>query len=159
MEDSTKYISSAIMVVSVIGVLFIAFMQLSSAPVQLPVQQIATSTLVATTTSPAILEIKMGNVLNASGTIDSAINEFGRTDNIYAVLSLDNFFARTPISYIRTFNGKYIDSKVSHVTEDGIKSFHFNWILSPEKSRNVGDYSLSFYIDGVKAKTVDYTVK
>lgn len=80
------------------------------------------------------------------------------TKNIYAVLSLKNATTRTQLSYIRKFNGKYVDSKVSHPLKTGDTKFYFGWILKAGQTRNVGSYSITFYVDGKKAQTVAYSV-
>ncbi len=80
------------------------------------------------------------------------------TETIYAVLSLKNAKQDTKIGYIRSYKNTYIDSEVSHPSRDGLKYFHFQWSLKPDKSRAVGDYSLAFYIDGKKSKVINYTI-
>lgn len=79
--------------------------------------------------------------------------------NIYAVLSLRNATTRTQLSYIRKFNGKYIDSKVSHPLKTGDTKFYFGWPLKTGQTRNAGTYSLTFFVDGKKAQTVSYAVR
>lgn len=78
---------------------------------------------------------------------------------LYAVLSLKNATRRTQLSYIRYYEGKYVDSKVSHPSKDGAKYFHFDWALNAGKTRKIGNYSLVFYVDGKKAQTVSYSIR
>lgn len=156
----TKYISIAISVVVIIVIGALVYMQWSKAPVSPTAeQQTATTTVAIPLPTPVIAGVTMGTALTPEGTVVNATTTFKKTDNIYAVLALQDSLARTPISYIRLFNGKYVDSKVSHATEDGIKNFHFSWMLAAGKTRSVGNYSLTFYIGGVKSQTVNYTVK
>ena len=118
-----------------------------------------TTTAVTPLPSAAILSVKLGTVLNGEGLIDNPTTTFDMKDNIYAVLSLQAALAKTQLAYIRTFEGKYVDSKVSHPTQDGMVNFHFSWILNAGKTRKAGNYSLTFYVDGKKAQTVNYTVR
>ena len=156
----TKYISIAISAVVIIVIGALVYMQWTKAPASPTVEQpTATTTVAIPLPPPVITGVTMGTALTPEGTVVTATTSFKKTDNIYAVLALKDSLARTPISYIRTFNGKYVDSKVSHATEDGIKNFHFSWVLATGKTRSVGNYSLTFYIGGVKSQTVNYTVK
>lgn len=81
------------------------------------------------------------------------------TKDIYAVLSLKNATTKTQLSYIRKFGGKYVDSKVSHPLKAGDKQFYFSWPLVSGQTRNIGEYSLTFYVDGNKAQTVAYSIR
>lgn len=157
----TKYTSIAITIIVVIAIGALVYMQWGGAPVA-PVQEQPTATTTAAVVplpTPTITGVTLGTALTPEGTVVNSVTEFKKTDNIYAVLALKDSLARTPISYIRTFDGKYVDSKVSHATEDGIKNFHFSWELVAGKTRTPGNYSLSFFIGGAKAQTVNYTVK
>lgn len=161
-----KYISVLISVVVIAAFAFIVYMQWNTVPAPATQQQ----TPAAATTSapvavkparpaPVITAVTLGKRVGADGIVTLPATTFGTKDNIYAGLTIVNALARTEISYIRTFNGKYIDSKVSHPTKDGVTNFYFSWILNAGKVRKVGTYSLMFFIDGVKQQTVTYTVK
>lgn len=179
-----KYIISAIIAVLVIA--GVVFYTNSSAPVS-PASQNApanetqgtapvVNTLVSATTSVKNTAVKtatasVASITNAvlASTITKtatsvqsgkAVTTFTPTEqNIYAVLSLKNATTRTQLSYVRKFNGKYVDSKVSHPLKTGDKQFYFGWTLKAGQVRNIGIYSISFYIDGKKAQTISYTVR
>ncbi len=107
-----------------------------------------------------ILGAQMGTNLAASGAVLKAGTVFSpTTPTIYAVLSLKNAMQRTQLSYARYYEGKYVDSKVSHPSKDGVKYFHFDWVLKAGKTRKVGNYSLVFYVDGKKVQTVPYSIQ
>lgn len=96
---------------------------------------------------------------NGSGTASSTSSTFASTTpDIYAVLSLKNIKQDTQLSYIRTKDGKYLDSLVSHPNRDGLAYFHFQWALKSSEIRSVGNYVVSFYVDGKKAKVVNFTI-
>lgn len=154
----TKYISAIVTIVVIIVVGVLVYTQWNSVPVPVG-QPTATTTVVVPLPAPVITGATLGTALTPEGTVINPTTTFKRTDNIFAGLSLENSLARAPISYIRTYNGKYVDSKVSHVTEDGVKNFHFAWTLAAGKARLAGNYSLTFYINGVKSQTINYTVK
>lgn len=108
----------------------------------------------------SVSAVALGTSLAADGAVSKPTTVFApNTKNIYAVLSLENATARTQISYIRYYDGKYVDSEVSHPSKDGVEYFHFEWILKDGKSLKAGNYSLDFYVNGKKAQTVSYTVK
>ncbi len=119
-----------------------------------------TKTLVAKPVAVAsILGLQMSSGLTSSGAALKSVATFSTTvPTIYAVLSLKNATQHTQLSYIRYYNGKYVDSKVSHPSKDGAKYFHFNWVLNAGQTRNIGNYALVFYVDGKKVQTVNYSV-
>ncbi|HEX9503774.1 MAG TPA: hypothetical protein VF974_05660 [Patescibacteria group bacterium] len=104
--------------------------------------------------------VVMGTSLAPDGTVAKPVTVFSKTTpSIYAVLPLQNTSSRTQISYIRYYNGKYVDSKVSHPSRNGAKYFHFQWKLKSGKINKAGNYKLVFYVNGKKTQTVSYTVK
>ena len=126
------------------------------------VAKTAPTTPVSTTPAakPTISGVSMSTALTTSGAAVNPATTFSpTTPTIYAVLSLKNATARTQLSYVRYYEGKYVDSKVSHPSTDNVKYFHFSWILKAGQTRKVGNYSLVFYVDGKKASTVNYAVR
>ena len=104
----------------------------------------ATKITVAKPVAPAsIVGVQMSSGLAASGAALNSVATFSpAVPTIYAVLSLKNATQRTQLSYIRYYNGKYVDSKVSHPSKDGAKYFHFDWVLNAGQTRTSGSYSL-----------------
>ena len=123
-------------------------------PVVKPVVKAAAATITAAVLTDTIT--KTATSVQAG----RAMTTFAPTaKNIYAVLSLKNATTRTQLSYIRNFEGKYVDSKVSHPLKTGDKQFYFGWALKAGQTRNVGNYSTTFYVDGKKAQTVTYSIR
>lgn len=120
-----------------------------------------TKTTVAKPVAPASISgVQMSSGLTTSGAALKSVATFAPTaPTIYAVLSLKNAIQRTQLSYIRYYNGKYVDSKVSHPSKDGAKYFHFDWVLNAGQTRTAGNYSLVFYVDGKKSQTVNYSIR
>ena len=109
---------------------------------------------------PTISSVLLSTALTTSGSAVSPTTTFSpTTPTVYAVLSLKNVTVRTQLSYVRYYEGKYVDSKVSHPSTNNIKNFHFSWILNAGQTRKVGNYSLVFYVDGKKANTVNYSIR
>ncbi len=107
-----------------------------------------------------IVSAQMSTALAANGTALKPSTVFSpTTPTLYAVLTLKNAKQLTQLSYIRYYEGKYVDSKVSHPSKDGAVYFHFDWALNAGKTRKVGNYSLVFYVDGKKAQTVNYSIR
>lgn len=130
-----------------------------SAPAKTTATKPATKTPVVVA-KPTITAVSMGTALSANGAIAKSLTTFSpTTPKIYAVLSLKNAVARTQLSYIRYYNGKYVDSRVSHPSIDGTSYFHFEWALKAGQTLKTGNYTLVFYVDGKKANTVNYTVQ
>ncbi|MBU6430780.1 hypothetical protein KGQ29_00165, partial [Patescibacteria group bacterium] len=65
----------------------------------------------------------------------------------------------TQLSYIRYYEGKYVESNVSHPTKIGAKNFYFQWTLKTGQIRKTGKYALAFYVDGKKSQTVNYLIR
>lgn len=109
---------------------------------------------------PSITSVTMSDAINTSGLAVGSKSVFApTTKNIYAVLTLKNAVQRTQLSYVRYFNGKYVDSKVSHPSKDGVKNFHFQWTLNVGETRKAGTYRLVFYVNGAKSRETSYVIK
>lgn len=107
-----------------------------------------------------ITGVVMSKSIAASGAAVAPKAVFSLIDpTIYAVLSLKNTTRYSELSYIRYYKGKYVDSKVSHPTKDGVKYFHFDWTLKAGQTRKAGNYTLNFYINGNKEKTLNYVIR
>ncbi len=105
-----------------------------------------------------------------AATLSQSINSIGAPVNpattflasaptFYAVLTLKNVIQRTELSYTRYYNGKYVDAKVSHPTRDGVRYFYFEFKLKPGQTRKAGNYTLNFYVNGKKARSVSYVIR
>ena len=117
-------------------------------------------TSVVPVVKPTISGVLLSTALTTSGAAVSPTTTFSpTTPTVYAVLSLKNVTARTQLSYVRYYEGKYVDSKVSHPSTNNVKYFHFSWILKAGQTRKAGNYSLVFYVDGKKANTVNYSIR
>ena len=107
-----------------------------------------------------ITKVTMGTVLGTNGSVGGASTTFAPTTKvIYAGLAVKNVTMRTQLSYVRYYNGKYVDSKVSHPSKDGVPYFHFAWTLNLGQTRKIGNYALTFYVNGKKAQTATYAIK
>ena len=63
----------------------------------------------------SIVSVQMSSGLSASGVALNTSTTFSPTaPTLHAVLSLKNATQRTQLSYIRYYNGKYVDSNVAH---------------------------------------------
>ncbi len=121
-------------------------------------QQRVEKNLTASTTPEIASAVLADRIIENGAAATSSILFASTTENIYAVLSLKNARQDTKIAYIRSYGKTYIDSGVSHPSRSGLRYFHFQWSLKPDKSRAVGGYSLVFYLDGKKSKTISYTI-
>ncbi len=111
-------------------------------------------------TSASTTTISMGGELNKKGEVVKPTTAFSPAiANIYSVLPVKDVTRRTQISYIRYFEGKYVDSRVSHPTKSGIQNFHFQWSLKSGKTRKAGNYTIVFYVNGKKSQSVEYVIR
>jgi len=108
-----------------------------------------------------ITKVVLSKGITTSGAALNPANTFSPTTpaTFYAVLSLKSALQRTELSYTRYYEGKYVDSKVSHPAKNGVSYFHFTWTLKPGQTRKAGNYSLNFYVNGKRAQTVNYIVQ
>ncbi len=112
-----------------------------------------------TASTTEITDVVLGTAIAQNGTALTPLIRFASTtENIYAVLRLNNAKQDSQVSYVRYHNGTYVDSEVSHPSRNGLAYFHFQWSLKPGKTRTPGDYSLQFYIDGKKSKNISYAI-
>jgi len=110
--------------------------------------------------APASIEdVVLSSDIAENGSASLPSTSFASTTPIiYAVVSLQNSLQETEIGYIRSYRGVYVDSKVSHPSRNDLKYMHFQWSLKPGATRPVGDYAISFYINGKKSKIVNFTL-
>ncbi len=130
----------------------------------LPTSTVTPSQKIALKSQPGtvatITNVAMSRSITARGAAVAPKTVFSSADPvIYAVLSLQNATQRTELSYVRYYAGKYVDSKVSHPTKDGVQYFHFDWTLKPGQTRKTGNYTLNFYVNGEKAKRISYSIQ
>lgn len=110
-------------------------------------------------TTAEIADVVLSAAIAPNGTAVASTTSFASTaENIYAVVLLKNVKQDSQIGYIRYYHGNYVDSEVSHPSRNGLAYLHFQWSLKPGKIRTAGDYSLQFYIDGKKSKTITYAI-
>jgi len=111
-------------------------------------------------TQAAITGVVFSKAITATGAPTSPATTFSSsTPTIYAVLSLKNAIQRTELSYVRYYEGKYVNSGLSHPSKDGMRYFHFKFVLTPGQTRKVGHYTLNFYVNGKKSQSVSYFVQ
>lgn len=98
--------------------------------------------------------------VDAQGNATGVTSSFSsNTDNIvYVVLKLNNAKKTSVISYIRYFNGKYVDSKVSSPTADGVSNLYFSFEKGVGKYK-AGNYKVVIFVNGKQATEVDYSFK
>lgn len=110
-------------------------------------------------TAPEIKEVLLASAIAENGRAVQAATSFASvTKSIYAVLALQNAKQDTELSYIRYRNGAYVDSGTAHPSRTGLAYFHFEWSLKSGEVRKSGNYSLQFYVDGKKSKTISYAI-
>ncbi len=104
----------------------------------------------------AILSTDVGD--DGSGVGEATVFS-STTHNIYAILTLTDVVQSTEIAYVRSFNSKYVDSGVTHPSRARLHYMHFQWSTKLGAIRPVGAYSLTFYINGKRAKSVAFSVQ
>lgn len=114
----------------------------------------------STSAVPQLLDAVLAADIAENGTAATSSLVFSSsTPNIYAVLMLANVAQDTVLSYIRYYGGTYVDSGTAHPSRSGLTYFHFQWSLKPGSARLPGNYSLVFYMNGIQAKKVNYTIQ
>lgn len=103
-----------------------------------------------TSSAPAqITSVVMARGVDSQGNPVGVATVFDRkTDKaVYAVLTLANATKQTKVAYMRYYNGKYVDSKVSTPAKAGAAKFFFSF----EKGVGLypaGNYKIVTYVDG-----------
>lgn len=109
-----------------------------------------------------VAHAQITNVLMARG-LDQNGNPIGigqkfdpaQDSSVYAVVNLKNATKQTQVAYVRYFNGRYVDSKVTVPSKDGVPTVFFYF----EKGVGAyppGNYTLTTYVDGKRAVQADY---
>jgi hypothetical protein len=93
-----------------------------------------------------------GSAERATGTFDSS-----KDREIIAVLSLANFPGGTKISYVRSIDGKYVNSKSATLLSTS-KYFYFKFNALPGQSFTIGHYRLRLYVNDHPASEITYQV-
>lgn len=110
-------------------------------------------------TTAEIKEAALADAITESGKAAKTLTSFASTTrSIYVVLALQNARQDTELGYIRYYNVTYVDSASAHPSRTGLAYFHFEWSLKSGEIRPAGNYSLQFYVDGKKSKTISYAV-
>ncbi len=106
--------------------------------------------------SPSIVSATMSKSMDLK---DQATVFDSKNDKvIYEILSLSNVKKTTKVSYVRYLNDKYIDSKVTVPSADGVSTLYFSF----EKGIGnypAGQYKIVNYIDGKKSISTTYSFK
>lgn len=108
--------------------------------------------------SASITHAVLARDIAEDGSASAASASFPNTGTLYAVLSLENARKETQIGFIRSYKGVYLDSAIAHPSRTGLKYLHFQWSLKGGAKRPTGPYSIAFYVDGKKSKTIDFTI-
>lgn len=128
----------------------------ASTTAPLPVSVVATSSAAAT---PEISDAVLSADIAENGSAASPSAAFASTTpNIYAVISMKNAAVDTKIAYIRYYEKSYVDSGISHPSRVGVRYLHFQWALKSGKNRVPGNYSIVFYVNGKKSRTINYAI-
>lgn len=122
----------------------------------------ASSTVASSTLSsndPTIIDAILCTDVGEDGSGISSYTTFASTtNNIYAVLTLSNAKQETEVGFIRYFKNTYIDSGVTHLSRSGLRYAHFQWSLKSWKNRAIGPYTVVFYINNNKSKTLTFNI-
>ncbi len=104
--------------------------------------------------SPVILSATMSRSMDLK---DKANVFDSKKDKvIYEILSLGNVKKTTKISYVRYLNDKYIDSKVTTPSMDGVTTLYFSFEKGVGNYPK-GQYKIVNYINGKKSISTNYS--
>ncbi len=78
--------------------------------------------------------------------------------NIYMFVYLKNPVANETVSYIRYFNGYYVDSYSITTSSSTNKILYFNWDKTHALDYPVGTYTIKVFINGAFIKSINYKV-
>lgn len=113
-----------------------------------------------TVSTSSVASALLATEVNEDGSgVGSATVFASTTRNLYAVLMLVGVQTTDQVGYIRSYNGTYVDSGVTHPSRTGLRYLHFQWSLKPGAMRSVGQYSITFYLNGKRAQTISYLIQ
>ncbi len=109
---------------------------------------------------PQIVMVTMADDINPDHTPKHATSEFiVTTENIYAVMTLQNVAKDTSLGYKRYFNNEFVNENALNPPKDNAAYLAFQWKLDDGKKRVPGSYRLVFYVNGKESQSVDYVIK
>ncbi len=98
---------------------------------------------------------KSGKAVNPTDTFNSK-----KDTAIYVVGALKNVPKGAKVEYVRYLNGKYLDSKVATVDQNGKKYFSFVWTTKTANNAHPdGVYTVKLYLNGDVSEAVTYVVQ
>lgn len=154
MDKNFSYFLIGIVALVIIGALVLAFSRTKPITIQTGEPSLTAQPSVD---APTIVQAAMSRGIDVKGNATDVATTFNtKTDKIvYAVLTLKNVTKNTKLSYTRSLNGKYIDSKVALPSKDGITTFYFAF------EKGIGDYpkgayTLKLYVNGKRSQTLTY---
>ncbi|MHB8443504.1 MAG: hypothetical protein ACYDAS_04035 [Patescibacteria group bacterium] len=113
------------------------------------------------TTAPnSINKLVIAQSITNTGTPSQITNTFNHSvdRNIYMFVYLKNPVSNESISYIRYFNGYYVDSYSVKTSSKTNRILYFNWNKTHKLDYPTGVYTIKVFINGVFLKSVSYKV-
>lgn len=111
---------------------------------------------------PVVIQAQITDVLMARG-LDAHGNPIGISQkfstkhdtSVYAVVDLKNATKKTQVAYVRYYNGRYVDSKITVPSKDAAPKVFF-YFEKGAGSYPAGNYTIVTYVNGKRAVQADY---
>jgi hypothetical protein len=109
-------------------------------------------------TTPAVIGVELGNGIQASKRVVQAQTTFNSTDTIYAAVMTEGNAASATLSARWTFeDGQLVDESSQTIVMSGPATTEFH-IMKPS-GWPAGRYQVQISLNGVVARTVEFTVQ
>ncbi|MHB8362753.1 MAG: hypothetical protein ACYDBX_03990 [Patescibacteria group bacterium] len=112
------------------------------------------------TVTSSVNKLVVAQSITSTGTPSQITNSFNHlvNRNIYMFVYLKNPVANETVSYIRYFNGYYVDSYSITTSSSTNKVLYFNWDKTHKLDYPTGTYTIKVFINGVFSKSINYKV-
>ena len=107
-----------------------------------------------------INKLVIAKSITNTGTPSKITNTFNHlvNRNIYMFVYLKNPVPNETVSYIRYFNGYYIDSYSIKTSTPTNRVLYFNWNKTHKLDYPIGVYTIKVFINGIFLKSISYKV-
>lgn len=114
----------------------------------------------SSTNSVSVNNLVMATGVDAAATAQNVVSSFSQNDkHIYMVTSIHNVKTSDKITYVRYYNGTYVDSAQASPSTNSSTHFFFDWSKNQQGNYPKGTYLIKVYVNGTLEDAVAYSVQ
>ncbi len=107
----------------------------------------------------SVSNLKMASAIDVAANAQNPTSTFSQVNkHIYMVASIKNVSTKDKITYVRYYNGTYVDSAQASPSTNSSSRFFFDWSKNQQGSYPPGVYLIKVYVNGILENAVAYNV-